>query len=239
VNTRKTNPRRRHVTGQPGPTDKEREYLAVIYYLRERDEPVIAARLARWMGVQPPTVTHIVQQLREKGCVVRSDDGELTLTTEGMALAEAAVRRHRILECFLLHVLHMSWHLVHEEALRLEHALSPTLESRITDLVGDTPYCPHGNPIPGSGASMNEHARLDTVAEGTRFRVRRISEEAEEDSSLLRYLQDNGLMPDAQVTVVSTSAAYGVSLRRGPHTLTVSPEIATVLWGEPVTTGLE
>ena len=95
--------RRRH--GKEGPTDKMREYLEVIYYLAARREPVIGARLAEWLDVTPPTVTNIVQRLEEQGYISRDGRGEISLTEGGFTLAEAMVKRHRVLERFLVDVM--------------------------------------------------------------------------------------------------------------------------------------
>jgi DtxR family Mn-dependent transcriptional regulator len=225
-------PRRRHLSGAEGPTAKEREYLEVIYYLAARHEPVIAARLARWMSVQPPTVTHIVSQLEKKGYITRDARSEISLTDEGFALAEQMVRRHRILERFLADVMQMPWHLIHEEAVRLEHALSPTMEAHITQLVGASSTCPHGNPIPGNAASYPGATPLNEALPGQRFIIRRIVEEAEENTDLIRYLQTNGLVPDAEFQIGDVSLAYGVTLQRPGQTLTVSPEVAALLYGD-------
>ncbi len=225
-------PRRRHTSGEEGPTAKEREYLEVIYYLAARNEPVIAARLARWMGVQPPTVTHIVKQLEEKQLIQRDARGEITLTPEGFTLAEHMVRRHRILERFLVDVMKLPWHLIHEEAVRLEHALSPTMEAQITALVGHSTTCPHGNPIPGNIEGYPGSTRLDAARPGHSFTVLRILEEAEEDSDLIKYLQSNDLVPGASFEISDSSPAYGVTLQRPGMTLTISPEVAELLYGE-------
>jgi DtxR family Mn-dependent transcriptional regulator len=227
-----SHPRRRHHAGEDGPTEKEREYLEVIYYLAARNEPVIAARLARWMSVQPPTVTHIVGQLEKKALITRDARGEIRLTPEGFTRAEAMVRRHRILERFLVDVMGMPWHMIHEEAVRLEHALSPTMEAHITSLVGASSTCPHGNPIPGNAVAYAGDTRLDRAAPQATFTIRRIVEEAEEDTDLIRYLQSNNLVPGASFTISAAAPAYGVTLQRPGQTITVSPEVAELLWGE-------
>lgn len=227
-------PRKRHLSGD-GPTEKEREYLEVIYYLAARNEPVIAARLARWMGVQPPTVTVILRQLEDKKKLIsRSAHGEISLTDEGFVLAEAMVRRHRILERFLVDVMGMAWHQIHEEAVRLEHALSPAMEERITALVGDSTTCPHGNPIPGNADGYEGSTRLSEAVSGRGFVIKRIVEEAEEDTDLIRYLQSSGLVPGAAFVVGAAAPSFGVALQAPGQTITVSPEIAALLWGEVV-----
>lgn len=235
VAVKRDNPRRRHVQRTDGPTQKEREYLEVIYYLAMRDAPVIAAELARWMGVQPPTVTHAVNQLETKQFITRRERGEIALTATGTALAEAVVRRHCLLECFLLNVLQVPWHLVHEEAVRLEPALSATLEQHILTLVGDATTCPHGNPIPGAATSQRTLSPLLTAVPGMQFAIWRILEDAEENTELLHYLESNELVPGRQLFIVDASATYGITLRRCNHDITVSPEVAAVLLGEAST----
>lgn len=222
--------RRRH--GQSGPTEKMREYLEVIYYLSARREPVIGARLAEWMRVTAPTVTNIVQRMEEQGYITRDGRGEISLTDEGFALAEAMVKRHRILERFLVDIMGVPWHLIHEEAVRLEHALSPTMEARIEALVGRSTTCPHGNPIPGSGTSYVGNVRLDQAAVGQQIVLRRIVEEAEEDSDLMRYFQSNHLIPGTRFEVTDSSPSFGITLRREGQTITLPSQIAAQLWGQ-------
>jgi DtxR family Mn-dependent transcriptional regulator len=184
------------------------------------------------MGVQPPTVTHILKQLEKKLLINRDARGEITLTTGGFELAEAMVRRHRILERFLVDVMRLPWHLVHEEAVRLEHALSPTMEAQITALVGETPTCPHGNPIPGNSSAYPGRIRLADAVIGQRFTILRILEEAEEDTDLIKYLQSNDLVPGVAYQISDASPAYGVTLQRPGQAVTVSPEVAALIYGE-------
>jgi len=232
-----THPRQRHQVGHDGPTHKERDYLEIIYYLTRRNEPVIAAHLARWLNLQPPTVSHAMQEMQKKGYIQRGERSAITLTPEGFGLAEQIVRRHRILERFLADVVGMPWHLLHEEAVRLEHALSPAFEERIYALVGTATTCPHGNPIPGSDDAYTDLICLNAAEVGTLFTLRRIVEEAEESTDLLRYLESNGLMPDNQFFIPDASPAYGITLRRCNHDITLSADIATVLWGESTPIG--
>lgn len=219
--------------GQDGPTDKMREYLEVIYYLSTRSEPVIAARLAEWMRVTAPTVTNMLKRMEEdKHYIVRDGRGEIKLTDDGFEIAETVVKRHRILERFLVDVMGIPWHMIHEEAVRLEPALSPLMEERIEALVGDATTCPHGNPIPGTHGGYRGATRLVQAQAGSSFTLRRIAEEAEEDTDLMRYLQENGIVPNASFAISSSSPTFGVTLQNGERSITVSPQIATNLWGE-------
>ncbi len=226
--------RRRQTSAGGEPTAKEREYLEVIYYLSARNEPVIAARLARWMKVQPPTVTHIVARLLEKGLIERNAHGEINLTPKGLQLAEAMVRRHRILERFLVDIMGLPWHLIHEEAVRLEHALSPVMEERIMALVGQATTCPHGNPIPGQSDQFAGATRLDTVQAGQSFTIRRIVEEAEEETPIVAFLEANGLVPGATFTITGAAQTVGITLQRPGLSITVPTHIAELIWGDIV-----
>lgn len=232
---KRPHPRQRRHVGADGPTNKERDYLEILYYLSQRSEPVIAAHVARWLNLQPPTVSHALQEMEKKGYLRRNERNEILLTPSGFELAEEIIRRHRILERFLADVVGMPWYLLHEEAVRLEHALSPALEERIYLLVGNATTCPHGNPIPGSGAAYTEVVRLDSAAVGTMFTIRRIEEEAEEKTDLLRYLESNRLMPGNQFFIPDASPTYGVTLRSCNHDITLSAELAAVVWGESTT----
>ncbi len=209
-----------------------REYLEVIYYLAARSEPVISARLADWLQVTAPTVAATVKRLEEAALISRDARGEITLTDEGFQLAEHMVRRHRILERFLVDVMGLPWHEIHDEAVRLEHALSPNMEARIEALVSHATTCPHGNPIPGNATGYVGSVRMDRAENGHRFTLLRIVEEAEENTELIRYLQTNGLVPGETFDVVDQSPSFGITVQRDGHVITLSPQISSMLWGE-------
>lgn len=223
--------RERQRAGEGQPTETMREYLEVMYYLAARDEPVINARLAEWLRVSAPTVTSMVKRMEERGYVSRNSHGEIQMTSEGFSLAEAMVRRHRILERFLVDVIGLPWHQIHEEAVRMERALSPIMEARIEALVGDSLTCPHGNPIPGNLHSYPGTSRLDQASVGQRFTVQRIAEEAEEETELIQFLQSNNLIPGNQFIVSASSPETGTTLHHADTTIQVPPQLASVIWG--------
>lgn len=231
------NPRQRRRAGPDGPTNKERDYLEVIYYLSRHDEPIIAAHVARWLGLQPPTVSHALQEMEKKHYIQRDERGGISLTLPGAELAAAIIRRHRMIERFLADVVGVPWHLLHEEAVQLEHAISPQLEERIATLVRDAVTCPYGNPIPGGDTPYPGSTRLDRALVGTMFTIQRIEEEAEEQTDLLRYLEQNRLLPGQQFFIPDTSPTYGVTLRGCNRDITLSPEVAAFIWGDAVAIG--
>ncbi len=105
------------------------------------------ANVARAMQLSPPTVHEMVGRLERDGYITRADDKTIAFTESGREHAEGIVRRHRLIERFLTDVLGIPWHEVHEEAERLEHAMSPVLEERMLAAIGDARTCPHGHPI--------------------------------------------------------------------------------------------
>lgn len=133
------------------------EYLETIFHLEESGIPAMRARLVERLGVSAPAVSEQVRRLEREGYVELAADRTLGLTPAGRGYATAIVRRHRLAERLLVDVLGLPWHQVHEEAGRLEHAISPVLEARLVAVLDDPATCPHGNPIPGSGPVSYTH----------------------------------------------------------------------------------
>src|SRR5687768_16409305 len=124
-------------------TVAEEEYLQSMYWLMEAGLPITGANIARAMQLSPPTVHDMIGRLEDDGYVERASDKSLAFTAKGRTEAEAIVRRHRLIERFLTDVLGIPWDEVHEEAERLEHAMSPVLEERMLVAIGDAKTCPH------------------------------------------------------------------------------------------------
>jgi DtxR family Mn-dependent transcriptional regulator len=210
-------------------TVAEEEYLQIMYWLMEAGLPITGANIARAMQLSAPTVHEMLGRLEKDGYVTRGDDRTVDFTDQGRREAEAMVRRHRMIERFLTDVLGVPWDEVHEEAERLEHAMSPVLEERMMAAIGDAKTCPHGHPI--VEGAREEGALLADVEEGAAVHVLRFENEAEE---LLHYLKDAGLHPGLDGTVqrsgedsvvvasgdgrheVSRSVAETVSVRADP-----------------------
>jgi DtxR family Mn-dependent transcriptional regulator len=210
-------------------TVAEEEYLQTMFWLEEAGLQINGANIARAMQLSPPTVHEMIGRLEGDGYVERADDKSLTFTGRGRGEAEAIVRRHRLIERFLTDVLGIPWDEVHEEAERLEHAMSPVLEERMRAAIGDAKTCPHGHPI--VEGAREEGVLLADVEPGAEVQVLRFENEAEE---ILHYLKGTGLYPglegklessdDEQVVVasddgnhpVSKSVAETVSVRADP-----------------------
>src|ERR687895_1916793 len=171
-------------------TVAEEEYLQVVYWLQEAGLPMTGANIARAMQVSAPTVHEMIGRLEGDGYVTRAADKSLSFTDSGREHASQIVRRHRLVERFLTDVLGVPWDEVHEEAERLEHAMSPTLEERMLAAIGDARTCPHGHPI--VDGERERGALLADCQPGASVMVLRFENEAEE---ILHYLKRTGLSP--------------------------------------------
>src|SRR3954447_25502798 len=178
-------------------TVAEEEYLQTIYWLKEANLPITGANIARAMQLSAPTVREMVGRLEQDGYVERNDDKSLEFTKSGHDHAYAVVRRHRLIERFLTDVLGIPWHEVHEEAERLEHAMSPVLEERMLAAIGDATTCPHGHPI--VEGVREEGVPLADVAEGAAVRILRFENEAED---LLQLFHEEGVEPGLAGSII-------------------------------------
>lgn len=177
------------------------DYLQIIHYMTRDGVPVIAARLAERLGVTPPTVTATLQRMERDGLVVHGKRKEILLTEPGRRSAEATVRRHALAERILTDLLKMPWHEAHEESHGFEHAITPKVEARLMAVLNNPGTCPHGNPIPGLATLNPNEFPLDQARTSDEIRIQRITEEAEEDPELMRYLQEHGVGPGARMRV--------------------------------------
>lgn len=169
----------------------------------------------------------MVARLVADDLVVVGARHELELTDAGRAQADAIFRRHSLLEWLLTAVIGMGWAESDEEAARLQTAISPRVEARLAELLGNPPTCPHGNPIDAESARTRPRGiPLSEAAAGTEVTILRITEEAEEDVDLLSYLEEHQLVPGAVARVVEVSAAReSISLEgpRGSSTMGLRP----------------
>jgi DtxR family Mn-dependent transcriptional regulator len=206
-------------------TDKatvaEQEYLETLFWLYEAGLPMTGANIARAMQLSPPTVHEMVGRLERDGYITRGSDKVIAFTDNGREHAEAIVRRHRLIERFLTDVLGIPWDEVHEEAERLEHAMSPVLEERMLAAIGDAKTCPHGHPI--DVGSRISSVPLADVQEGAKVTIVRFENEAED---LLHYLKGAGLDPGLQGTLAESGDGGVVIETHGGDRLAVTRSVA-------------
>jgi DtxR family Mn-dependent transcriptional regulator len=171
-------------------TAAEQEYLESLFWLYEAELPMTGANLARAMQLSAPTVHEMLGRLERDGYIDRSNGRRIAFTDAGRENAEQIVGRHRMIERFLTDVVGVPWDDVHEEAEKLEYAMTPRFEAYIRTAVGDATTCPHGHPI-----KVGERVAgvpLADCAVGAKVTILRLENEAED---LLHYLKETGIEP--------------------------------------------
>ena len=198
-------------------TSTVENYLKQLY-LEQRGEDggmVPMGRLAAAMGVVPGTATSMVKALSDSGLVEYEPRGGVRLTRSGEQLALHVLRRHRLVELFLVKVLGLDWSVVHDEADMLEHAISDRVLERMDALLGHPTADPHGDPIPTAKGHLHEPRRMSLVdcPIDVPQTVARI---LDQDAEFLQFAERNGLMPGSVVTVGKReTAAEAVRIRIG------------------------
>jgi DtxR family transcriptional regulator, Mn-dependent transcriptional regulator len=190
------------------PTPAVEDYLKAIYQLSMGDEPVGTSAIAERLGISPASVTGMLKRLAQQGLIDHELYQGASLTARGRREAVRMIRRHRVLELFLVEVLGYTWDQVHEEAERLEHAASDELVDRMAGVLGDPESDPHGHPIPGPGRVFRpaDFPKLAELAPGDRAVLRRVSDE---DPEALRYLARLNLVPGARLEVLERTPLRG------------------------------
>lgn len=215
------------------PSSTVENYLKAIYLgqsaLAGNERLVSMGHVATALGVTPGTATTMVKALSDSGLAEYEPYSGVRLTAAGERLAGLVIRRHRLVETFLVQVMGMSWAEVHEEAEQLEHAVSDRLIDRIDSMLGRPAHDPHGDPIPNAdGVITPQHLdNLLTCPIGTPLKVTRI---ADQDPAFLHFIEENDLKPGQPVQVdTRDAAADSVLLRSGDRRLTIGARAASKL----------
>src|SRR5262245_50047769 len=225
------------------PSEVVASYCETIYNMTMEGSLVIGARLAEHFRVAPPTVTETLKRLVRDGYVEMDSRRQVTLTERGIELAEAVLRRHRLTERFLVDMLGMQWHQVHEEACRLEHHISGAVEARVLAALDNPTTCPHGNPIPGyvpnarSYLKDNGAVRLLEAQPGREATILCVSEVVEDEEELISYLHDRGLTPGTRLSLAAgpdgANLEAVVGLQVAGRRVMVPARVAHALWVVP------
>lgn len=186
-------------------------YIKAIYQIcaDTQGQPAATGQVAAALRVSPGTVTSMLKTLSESGLATYTPYEGVRLTSKGRLLALRVVRRHRLIELFLVRTLDLAWDEVHEEAENMEHAVSDRLIDRIDAFLGQPEVDPHGDPIPKADGSVHvvPHRPLAECPAGYSFRLARVLDQS---SDFLRFLSDSGLNLGAVGSVTSNSSAAGV-----------------------------
>ena len=215
------------------PSSTVENYLKAIFLGQSAltgDERLVSmGYVATALSVTPGTATTMVKALSDSGLAEYEPYSGVRLTSAGERLAGLVIRRHRLVEAFLVQVMGMSWAEVHEEAEQLEHAVSDRLIDRIDAMLGRPAHDPHGDPIPDpEGVLTLRHLdNLLTCPIGTPLKVTRI---ADQDPAFLHFIEENDLKPGQPVQVdTRDTAADSVLLRSGDRRLTIGTRAASKL----------
>ncbi|MGO9823282.1 MAG: metal-dependent transcriptional regulator [Solirubrobacteraceae bacterium] len=199
-------------------TAAEQEYLESLFWLYEAGLPMTGANLARAMRLSAPTVHEMLGRLERDGYVARNSGRAIEFTDEGREHAEEIVSRHRMIERFLTDVVGVPWDDVHEEAEKLEYAMTPRFEAYVRSSVGDAATCPHGHPI--RVGQRIDGVPLADCEVGANVTILRLENEAED---LLHYLKQAGIEPGMTGTVaVNDGEQVQVSTAGDTSTVTFS-----------------
>jgi len=214
------------------------DYLKQLYLKQQHapDKLVAMGQLAGAMGVVPGTATTMVKALADSGLVSYEPRGGVRLTRAGEQLALHVLRRHRLIELFLVKVLGLDWSEVHDEAEELEHVISDKVLERIDRLLGHPSVDPHGDPIPPAKGRLQAPAARDSLADCTAGKSYRIARVIDQEPAFLQFLERARLMPGTHVTVESRDAlADAIRLRpRGGEVVTLGTAAAAKILVELV-----
>jgi len=209
-----------------------KEYLEAVFELGEEGKQVLQARIGERLGLAAATVSEGVKRLVSEGYVEVDASRELVLTAEGRTLAEALVRRHRLAERMLVDILGIPWHLCHEQAEDWEKVMTPVVEEAILSKLDGEPTCPHGNPIPGTKSAI-EWSHLKPVSDlrmGESGRLTRLLEDVELNHDVLKFLEDNKLMPGHDLTLVEIGPGGERTLDVEGEKVDLDAKLAGNLW---------
>jgi DtxR family Mn-dependent transcriptional regulator len=207
----------------------QEDYLKAIWEMLEEDQTPISARLAEELSVTPPAVTAALKRMTRDGHVRVDREGRIDLTSKGRKIAERLALRHQLAEMLLTDVIGLSWAKAHDEAERLEHAISPEVESLLLKRFADKKSCPHGVPMSGGiaklrkqGAVLLSDLRADDKAQ--------IVCVYEKDAQFLDFLEGLSLRPETQVEVKKREYDETMTLRAAGRTMHLGKPATSRIW---------
>ncbi|HTV63965.1 MAG TPA: metal-dependent transcriptional regulator [Bryocella sp.] len=211
-------------------TVSKEDYLKAILEAECEGEQVIAARLAQWLSVSAPAVTMALRRLKRDKLVSVRQDGRVLLTAEGRTIARRLAVRHHLIERMLHDVFEMPWYKVHDEAERLEHAVSSDFEALLVRKLGRAGLCPHGNSATPEHPGAKRKRGLLPLSEtqpGTRYAVQSVYER---DRKLLEFLEHKGIRPGTSLNVETRNYDGTLSLVIGGKTTELGGPAAEKIW---------
>lgn len=212
-----------------------KEYLEAIYELGEEGHKILQARIGERLGLAAATVSEGIKRAVVEGLVRITRSREIELTEQGMVVAEALVRRHRLAERMLTDILGIPWHLCHEQAEDWEKVMTPEVEEAILTKLKGEPTCPHGNPIPGTESAIpwSDLKPVAAMGPGESGRLTRLLEDVELDHDVLKFLEEHTLIPGHDLKVVEIAPDDTRTLEVGGRRVALGSHLSDNLWVLP------
>lgn len=211
-------------------TVSKEDYLKAILEAESEGETVISATLAHWLSVSPPAVTMALRRLKKDGLVRVVGEGHVTLTAAGRKIARKLTLRHHLIERMLSELFGMEWYKVHDEAERLEHAVSPDFEAKLLAKLGRDGACPHGQLSEMESPASRRRRNLLLLSEAEAGKRYRVSAIYERDRHLLEFLEARGIRPGAELALSERNYDKTLSIRTPSGPTTLGSSAADRIW---------
>lgn len=211
-------------------TVSKEDYLKSILEAESEGEDVISARLADMLNVSPPAVTMAVRRLKRDKLVRVQNDGQVRLTAAGRKIARKLTLRHHLIERMLAELFGMEWWKVHDEAERLEHAVSPDFEAKLLSKLGAGGACPHGNLSELESPASRRRRGLVLLADAEPGQTYAVSGIYERDRHLLQFLEVRGIRPKAKFRLLERNYDKTLSIRTAAGALVLGRPAAEKIW---------
>jgi len=210
-------------------TISKEDYLKAIAEAESEEGSVIAATIARWLGVTPPAVALALRRLRRDKLAEIDRKGRISLTPSGREISDKLRFRHHLVERMLLEILGMEWYKVHDEAERLEHSISDDVERKLVEKLGPDGPCPHGNQI-NKSASERRKLGLRQLWEADPGSSIRVESMYERDRKLLEYFDGLGIRPGIDLQILTRNYDGTLTLRLNKGNISLGEAAARKVW---------
>ena len=214
-------------------TVSKEDYLKAILEAESEGATVISATLAHWLKVSPPAVTMALRRLKKDGFVRVQTDGNVRLTAAGRKIARKLTLRHHLIERMLSEMFGMEWYKVHDEAERLEHAVSPDFEAKLLAKLGRGGACPHGNLSELESPASRRHRGLLLLSDAVAGKNYVVSGIYERDRKLLEFLEARGIRPGVKLDVLERNYDQTLSVRTTTGSAILGRLSAERIWLAP------
>ncbi|MCU1283661.1 MAG: dtxR [Acidobacteriales bacterium] len=211
-------------------TVSKEDYLKAVLEAECEGVNVISATLAHWLNVSPPAVTMALRRLKKDGLVQVRADGRVQLTAAGREIAKRTVNRHHLIERMLSEVFGMEWYKVHDEAERLEHAVSADFEAKLAKKLGRRGACPHGNEATPENPATRRKRGLQLLSEALTGMTYSVESVYERDRKLLEFLEERGMRPGSRLQLTARNYDQTLTIKTANGVVSVGQPVAEKVW---------